>query len=78
MSAPVTAFGIEVAARVPIPVSDVDQTQLVYDPEQQIMLVPAGAGLHTPWCKHSDGQTTTDARTDGHGGRETDTDWTED
>ncbi|GAA0516294.1 hypothetical protein GCM10011581_46170 [Saccharopolyspora subtropica] len=78
MSASVTAFGLEVAARKPIPVSEVDLTRLVFDPKRQIMLAPGEDGVNTPWCKHSDGQTTTNSNADGHGGPETDTDWTED
>ncbi|GAA2817163.1 hypothetical protein [Saccharopolyspora taberi] len=78
MSAPVTAFGLEVAARKPIPVSEVDLTRLVFDPERQIMLTPGDNGVDTPWCRHSDGQTTTNSNADGHQGPETDSDWTED
>jgi putative ATP-grasp target RiPP len=72
-------FGLVVAAREPIPVDEVNLSALVYDPERQIMLVRDGqTGLVMPWCKHSTGKTNTDSNTDGHGGRETDEDYTED
>lgn len=75
-------FGLLVAAREPVPVDEVDLTALVYDPERQIMLVRDGqTGMVMPWCKHSKhstGKTNTDSNTDGHGGRETDEDYTED
>jgi putative ATP-grasp target RiPP len=72
-------FGLLVAAREPVPVDEVDLTALVYDPERQLMLVRDGqTGMVMPWCKHSTGKTNTDSNTDGHGGRETDEDYTED
>jgi hypothetical protein len=49
------------------------------DPERQIMLIrDRESGMVMPWCRHSTGKTTTDSNTDGHGGRETDEDYTED
>jgi putative ATP-grasp target RiPP len=72
-------FGLEMAAREPIPVDDVDLTALRFDDDRQIMLVSDGESQNlVPWCKHSTGQTTTNSNTDGHGGNETDTDHTED
>lgn len=72
-------FGLVVAAREPIAVEEVDVGALVYDPQRQIMLVRDGeTGMVVPWCKHSTGWTRTDSNTDGHGGRETDEDYTED
>lgn len=72
-------FGLVVGAREPILVDEVDLAALVYDPERQIMLVRDGeTATVLPWCKHSTGKTRTDSNTDGHGGRETDEDYTED
>lgn len=72
-------FGLVVAAREPIAADEVDLDALIYDPQRQIMLVRDGeSGVVVPWCKHSTGKTNTDSNTDGHGGRETDEDYTED
>lgn len=35
-------FGLVVAARVPVPVEEVDLTAMVYDPDRQVMLVRDG------------------------------------
>jgi hypothetical protein len=68
-------FGLAIAARQPIATDHVDESELMFDEHQQIMLV---RGSSIPWCKHSDGKTTTNSNTDGAGGLETDEDWTED
>jgi putative ATP-grasp target RiPP len=72
-------FGLAVATREPVPIEDVDLTALVYDPDQQIMLVRDGeSGRLMPWCRHSTGKMRTNSNTDGKGGPETDEDYTED
>lgn len=76
----VVAFGVEVGARTPASVEDVDSTTLVYDAEQQLMMVRSSDNTETlvPWCRHTDGPTTTNANTDGRGGPEYDQDHRED
>ena len=72
-------FGLAVAAREPVSTGHVDLVALVFDHGGQIMLVSdACTGVPTPWCRPTDGKTTTNSNTDGQGGRETDEDWTED
>lgn len=70
-------FGLAVAAREPVPADHVDVSALAWDDDRQIMLIRDGGEL-VPWMKHSTGKTNTDSNTDGNGGKETDTDQTED
>jgi putative ATP-grasp target RiPP len=68
---------VDVAARTPASVEQVDIDSLVYDPERQLTLTRDGAEL-VPWCKHTDGPTSSNANTDGAKGPEYDTDHRED